>query len=501
MDKDRSARFAFRNNFWPILLIAFSLAAHIWWIKYTNYTEEDAFVTFRFAKQISMGNGFVYNIGQRIYGTTTPLFTLLLAGWMHFVSKDIVLGARILNIIAVSAALIFTWQTFHVTQRSASEKFFALSACLLSANLIYMNTQGMETPFGIALIAASWYAWTRNKIYLTGILCGLLLWTRVDLVFWMVTLIAVTAISNVKDSLRIAAIAGIVYFPWIIFATIYFGSPIPYAITSKWVEFGQFNDTPYGPQVITIVKYLSPFKNEAMRLIGGGLVLSVMTWAIWKNNLIRDKRFLPLIIFFLLEVLRLVATRATYFSRYFIPVLWVTLIFLGMGLGLLWECIKTTRVSKIIFSGSLILLLILELATGIAFADSVKERQFFRHESALKGIGLWLRDNTELQSVVLLEPLGYVGYYSDRIMIDEVGLVTPAVVALKLRQIGPEKYASIFEPDYVVVHCDDYSRMPIKPQVKLNYQLAIVFDPLGFKSPDPDYLPRASCYQIWKKER
>jgi arabinofuranosyltransferase len=41
---------------------------------------DDAYITFRYARSISQGQGFSYNPGEHVQGTTTPLYTLLLAG-------------------------------------------------------------------------------------------------------------------------------------------------------------------------------------------------------------------------------------------------------------------------------------------------------------------------------------------------------------------------------------------------------------------------------------
>ncbi len=42
-------------------------------------TIDDAFITFRYSRNIVEGQGFVYNIGAPSLGTTTPLYTLLMA--------------------------------------------------------------------------------------------------------------------------------------------------------------------------------------------------------------------------------------------------------------------------------------------------------------------------------------------------------------------------------------------------------------------------------------
>lgn len=39
---------------------------------------DDAFITYRYARNILAGNGFVYNPSEHVLGTTTPLYTFLL---------------------------------------------------------------------------------------------------------------------------------------------------------------------------------------------------------------------------------------------------------------------------------------------------------------------------------------------------------------------------------------------------------------------------------------
>src|SRR5687767_5576141 len=45
---------------------------------YIPHSYDDAFITFRYARNFAMGNGFVYNLGERFIGTTAPLYGLIL---------------------------------------------------------------------------------------------------------------------------------------------------------------------------------------------------------------------------------------------------------------------------------------------------------------------------------------------------------------------------------------------------------------------------------------
>ncbi|MEW6403469.1 MAG: hypothetical protein AB1649_16860 [Chloroflexota bacterium] len=493
---------------WSIALIVLSLAIDLVWILYTGYIEEDAFITFRFAQQIAAGNGFVYNMGQPIYGTTTPLLTLLLAGWLKYISGDVVLGARLLNLLASGGMLFFTWRTLRFLGRSASEQIFVLIAILMSSRLIYMNTQGMEMPLVLCLMAASWYTFATGKVGWTGFLCGLLLWTRVDLLFWPAILVILAGFQSLKSSLRLALFAGLTYLPWVLFATMYFGSPIPFTVTAKWVAYSQFNGSPLTNHLTTILEYLSPFRILGnFRLVGVAMVLAVISWATARTQIPRERMFIVLFTFIILEVTRLTFTRATFFSRYFVPILWATLILFGVALSLLWDRLKSIRIPRYAIIFILVLSVLAAIGSGISFAQATEARQTYRYEQSLKPIGIWLSENGEPQNTILLEPLGYVGYYSGLTMIDEVGLVTPEVVELKRQRIQAEQYISFFQPDYVILHCDDALRLHADESTGLaaNYELAQTFNPLEFDPgkqlppTDLNTLARSSCYQIWQR--
>jgi hypothetical protein len=68
-------------------------------------------------------------------------------------------------------------------------------------------------------------------------------------------------------------------------------------------------------------------------------------------------------------------------------------------------------------------------------------------------IGLWLRDHARSpQDTVMLEPLGYIGYFSGLRMVDWPGLVSTEMVAVRKR-LGPSKESQVgleLKPDWIV---------------------------------------------------
>ena len=62
-------------------LLALTLAlALVIGLRFIDSTYDDAYITYRYARNLASGHGLVYNLGQDFLGTTTPLYSLLLAG-------------------------------------------------------------------------------------------------------------------------------------------------------------------------------------------------------------------------------------------------------------------------------------------------------------------------------------------------------------------------------------------------------------------------------------
>src|SRR3954452_8190151 len=75
---------------------------------------DDAYITFRYARNLAEGLGLVYNPGEWVLGTTTPLWALLLAGAYRLGATNLPQVAALLSALcdAASAALLagFAWR-------------------------------------------------------------------------------------------------------------------------------------------------------------------------------------------------------------------------------------------------------------------------------------------------------------------------------------------------------------------------------------------------------
>jgi hypothetical protein len=497
-------------NITILALVVSGLLARTGRYLFTHYFLEDAFITFRFASQVAAGSGFVHNTGEKIYGSTTPLFTLLLAGWHYFTHGNIPEGAIILGLTASVGTLVCVWMALRRLGSTPAQQGFVIGMLALSNRIIFAGTDGMETSLVIFFMAASWWAYVEGRLTLAGILTGLLLWTRIDTFIWPLVLAFSAGKTSLRRTTQMLTICAVVYLPWLIFATLYFGSPIPHTIIAKWVAYIQIDPDPIISQIPIVLNYLAPFA-LSISFFGIGilawLTIAIMVWE--DLHMAAEKTFRVLPYFTILEITRLVLTRATFFDHYLYPALWVSLLQLGLGLGRLWDSISPNRRSlKAVFALTMVMFTGLNIIVFTYSAVVSRDFQANRQDFSLKGVGLWLNQNTPSNSTVLLEPLGYIGYYADRKIYDEVGLISPGIVEMKRQGINDVyQYVTAYQIDYVVTHCDEglaWKERSERGEISFakDFSLAAEFNPLGF-DPDintpQDNTARDDCYEIWQR--
>jgi hypothetical protein len=101
-------------------------------------------------------------------------------------------------------------------------------------------------------------------------------------------------------------------------------------------------------------------------------------------------------------------------------------------------------------------------------------------EKQRQAIGLWLRANRQSPNdTVFLEPLGYIGYFSQMKMFDYPGMSSPEVIAAR-RKVG-ESYADLIaalNPDWLVLRPREVRAYRLKsdPRFLEHYTFAAAFD-------------------------
>ena len=114
------------------------------------------------------------------------------------------------------------------------------------------------------------------------------------------------------------------------------------------------------------------------------------------------------------------------------------------------------------------------LLTAAASAYQFRVQQRELEEGGRKQIGLWLRRNAASRAdSVFLEPLGYIGFFSQLKMLDYPGLCAPEVVAVEKRLHSARQADIIAElrPDWLVLR-------PVEiPEIEQTIPLTQLYSP------------------------
>ncbi len=122
-----------------------------------NFIQDDAYTSFRYAKNFVEGEGLVFNEGERVEGYTNFLWVMMLS---VFQSMDIELetASQVMSLIFGTAAIWFTFLLARLLIGNGESKIFYPIIHLLppflvsySAPMMYWSVSGMETSLFITL--------------------------------------------------------------------------------------------------------------------------------------------------------------------------------------------------------------------------------------------------------------------------------------------------------------------------------------------------------------
>jgi hypothetical protein len=448
----RGARLA---RWWPaIYLLAASL--FIFGL-FSAWAYDDPFITYRYAHNLARGWGFVYNPGERVLSTTTPLFTLLLVIPARL-GLDVPLTARLIGAASLAAGGVLFWQlaeTFNL------RKVGLAGLALYPTFPMVVNTLGSETPIYLALCLASFVLYYRGRYSLAALLLGLAVLARPDglLVAFILAGDALIRRRGLLSWKALVVFAGILG-AWMLFARLYFGSPLPVTLAAKQAQGAMAISERFGPGFFTILRwYFSwPYALEA------GLAALGFLFALW-----RARSWLP---FLAWPVVYFAAYSALGVSRYFwyyAPLVPGFIASAGLGLAAIqplvgaalkpensgnpstpprWSALRPGLILSVLLAGVLALAQCYSLWTLRMQADP--------RQDIYRAVGEWLQLNAEPGAKVGTLEVGIIGYYADRPMVDFAGLIQPAVAARFTSQTTYQDAAQFaverYRPDFLVLH-------------------------------------------------
>jgi hypothetical protein len=258
-------------------------------------TVDDAFITFRYAQNLLAGHGLVYNPGEWVLGTTTPLYALLLS------TLGFIFGGSGANfpIIAVIANSLFDALTCYILIKigeSLKQPFAGTSTALIwsvAPMSVSFAIGGMETSLLISLMCATFYFHLKHRSTYTALFASLSVLTRPDALIFVLLIAMDRLIEWIRqtstkpdwsEALAFAVPLGI----WTVASLVAYGSPVPQSIAAKSSAY----ILPSDAGLIRLMQhYATPFfGHEFLGIwwIGPGLILFPTLFIIGWRHSVRD---------------------------------------------------------------------------------------------------------------------------------------------------------------------------------------------------------------------
>lgn len=208
-------------------------------------------------RNILAGNGFVYNPGEHVLGTTTPFYAFLLSAIGVFTGGPAAPFPQIALLVNATADGLTCILLLHLGRKLGST-IGGLGAALVWAIAPFSVTfaiGGLETSVYVLLLTALVAAYLEVRYITAALLAALAILTRPDALILVGPLAfdRFLEVTRLGDRLGLQARPGskpgrrkliaeflvfsIPLFLWISFATGYFGSPLPHSISAKSVAY------------------------------------------------------------------------------------------------------------------------------------------------------------------------------------------------------------------------------------------------------------------------
>ena len=420
-------------------------------VAFWGFSYDDAYITYRYAANYASGDGLVFNVGERVLGTTAPGYAVLL-GALSMLGPSPVAWGALLGLMGLLAAALSPWLL--PEERRPPSTWIVLWGVSILVARWHVELLGAETlpVLGAACLAGA-LALGRDRQLSGGLLAALAASLRFDAVF-------VCGVLGLVLWLRGDRLQGR-RFPWrylvgtlpagltVLAVSAYFGSPLPQTLAGKRGEFGDRLTTSYsGAEWGWLVRdfgRLGAMALLALALVGLAFLVRRRGW--------RE----PLV----LSAFAWVASVEAFYRLVQVPFSpWYHVMTVALLLALAcWSSVELGRLaseSAVPRTAISLALLLPVLWTSLAFLVSSFRQPPDPRWQIYRQVGEYLAQETEPGTVAMVE-IGVAGYSAPvHPVLDLVGLVSPVAA-----EHGAEEALRRVAPRYVVDASLFHGRFPV----------------------------------------
>ncbi len=470
-------------------------------------TIDDAYITFRYVRNILAGVGFVYNPGEHVLGTTTPLYTFLLAAVGSLFGGDQANFPQIAYVINAFADAITCLLLLQLGRRLGSPAA-GVGAALVWAIAPYSVTfaiGGLETSVYVLLLMGMVTAYLYHAHILAALLAALSVLTRPDALILIGPLVldrlwqvrtdlknkpnaGFTADNREKITTTESFIIEILTFflplvAWIIFSIAYFGSPLPHSIIAKSLAYRLPPDAAF---IRLLQHYATPFLGQlsfGIPWIGIGMVLYLFLFVLGARGALKyEPHAWPLVAYPWLYFATFAIANPLIFRWYLTPPLPILQLVILIGLDILLRDLLSklrtqqteenfsyprriapwVAIAFVIFVPSFLSLRGWRLQPDHGLDRPAPDMAWYKLELLYQEAAGLLADEISqhpMQTVLAAGDVGALGYYTEARILDTVGLNSPQ--STRYYPANPEYYVINYaipprlitenQPDFIVI--------------------------------------------------
>ncbi len=409
------------------LWVFFSLAL-LDTVSFVQVAHDDIYIFYSYARNIAAGNGYVFNLGERVLGTTSPLYTLILGvadfllGWvpgdpMPYIGLA-VSGASVL------AIGLFLRRIF--IQAGLLTGALLVPIIFLAMPLLWAGV-GMDVLPGLALSMACLDQYRRSRMSAVALLGALAVLARPDMIIVPVLLFLdfVRAERRLPPK-RTFGIFFLVVGSWLLFSFFYFGTMMPASISAK---LHQTSTGAWGKGWIFLDRFMKSwpfhvsFKDAIVTLFYISLPLLVLGRRSWSRS-----RSIVLILIWLLLYLAAYGwvLNPPGYMWYYTPFAIGFALVLGLAADIVhnWVQSRHQKAATLVLTSFAVLAFIGAVRLPVAGLGEPRAYKYLFYREAAS----WLNDEADPGDSVGCMEIGVLGYYYRQgPIIDGLGLVTPGV--------------------------------------------------------------------------
>jgi hypothetical protein len=475
------------------LMVAFmglALATRLTFWLYAGRIWEDAVISLPPARNVWEGVGLTHHIAEpRVHTFTSALGELVLIFGEAFGPGYGITAMRIASLLAALAAIYYATCLCRRLGVHWWGQVLLLGYLATDQLHVFFGMAGMETQIAVALsLANAWYFLDRRWSRL-GFASGLAVICRPEFLLWPAVVCAALAIEwwrgrreAIGAFVAFAIPAALASLPWIVFATLYYGSPVPHTIRVKSfiariiaenVSVGRYLADAWG-QIAPFRQFTGfdqvPVSDLALQVVVAAVLALAVLGAV--SAVRRDSRMLAILAvvagFF---AYRALARVMPYFMWYTPP--FTALLFLFAACGVSWIAQRQKAVAALAACA-----LAAAYAIPLGFSMPLDKRVQEEVENKVRlPVGQKLRELMGDRDTVVLEPLGFIGWGArNKTTYDWPGLSSPTAFAAYQRDISLSGFIANLSPTFLALRPREWDELATrKPEVAARYEAVETF--------------------------